>query len=88
MSLDDLTFLSMLDVEDSLITLRVNQHLLVCLAREIDQAYNWANPELREVLDRLTTILNAYDNQSVTAALQKCSERLGVERRRTRMTKC
>ena len=80
---NDLNILSILDVEDTLAAVVANQTLLVCLEREIAASFTWDNPELRDALSRLTTILNAYDHESVTKTLLKCSDVLERERRRS-----
>jgi hypothetical protein len=83
MTLDDLNILSVLDVQDTIDTLVHHQVLLECLDREIAESFRWDNPELKEALTRLATILDAYDHKSVTKTLRKCSDVLERERQRS-----
>lgn len=72
----DTDFLSLIDVEDALENVRRNQYLLVCLDRCIGDHFHHSTPELREALENLTTILNAYDVETVNATLAVCLKSL------------
>lgn len=80
----DTDFLSLLDVEDALEDIRRNQYLLVCLDRCIGDHFDPLNPGLKEALDRITTVLEAYDLETVNATLALCLKSLERIRQQSR----
>ena len=76
MSPKDLNNLSVIAAADLLAELKSRHYLLVCLDRCISEHYSFDNPELKEALDNLTTVLNAYDLNYCLALINESMERL------------